>query len=626
MATGDGKVLAELERMLNDASRARTAVERNCWLGTAFYLGEHHIEWSNKDRLLQRRSVPSTVPETVANKLYHFAVKLHTNARLHDPRPETYAVSGGPSQQAAASMTQAYLDWLMEPDQMDWDSVLSEADMYAVVNGEAYIKWFWDTRANRPGCCAVSPLELYVDPSATRFASARYVIHSRYVSVEEVYDLYGVDVQPQTKSASERNGLTVHDSMGYATESRGTTLRELWEPPSRRHPDGRFAAWVPGRVLQAPTAFPYSHKQIPFSQIGISPIPGTPHYMSPVLVAIPTQTELNAYHGQRLAGRKAAANSKWVIDSEQAAAMEEMPNDAPDQILVVDTRQGTLVPQQISGTLPPDNGDGEMLIAEMRDVMGLHAVSQGDAPGRVDSARALELLRGEDDSHLSEMRRLISRAVTYGFGQVLQLARQYGTSQVSVPSRDGVTSVRFRPAGLPEDMGVRVAVGTRVPKTRAALAEGMLQLWNAGLLGQDPLVVLRVLAPVMDLPVDMVLDALQPGRRAADAENLELLAGNPVTPRKGDSHEVHLGSINEFLSKPEYRNLSPDTMQKFDYHADMHRKFLSEQQVEQQLQAQESAMMEQEPAQAGQDPGPRGTGPLPVGEPPEPALDDGSTP
>jgi hypothetical protein len=49
----------------------------------------------------------------------------------------------------------------------------------------------------------------------------------------------------------------------------------------------------------------------------------------------------------------------------------------------------------------PDNNDGEWLRDEMQNVVGLHEVSQGQVPGRVEAAKAIELREESDTSAAS---------------------------------------------------------------------------------------------------------------------------------------------------------------------------------------------------------------------------------
>ena len=167
-----------------------------------------------------------------------------------------------------AEVALAYLQWLADEQVMDWDATLSVAAMWALAGTESFIKWVWNPRLERADAIACSPLDVYADPYAREFKNARYVIHSQFMDVEHVYDVYGVEVKAQTIEHTDPVRVALMREMGMAPVLQGALVNELWYLPSRRHPDGIFTTWAGKDVLVPAGPFPYEHGQLPFTQIG----------------------------------------------------------------------------------------------------------------------------------------------------------------------------------------------------------------------------------------------------------------------------------------------------------------------------------------------------------------------
>src|SRR5690348_15376453 len=162
--------------------------------------------------------------------------------------------------------------------------------------------------------------------------------------------------------------------MGCAPALEGATVNELWMKPCRRYEDGLYVVWAGKTVLVQPGPFPYDHKQLPFTQIGSIARPGSPHYSCAVKYMRSGQMELNKYHAQQIMVRDAYANPKWWVPAE--LELNEMPNDAPRQVLRGHSMGGTLRPEIIQPSAMADNGDGEWIVDELMHAAGIHEVSQ----------------------------------------------------------------------------------------------------------------------------------------------------------------------------------------------------------------------------------------------------------
>lgn len=517
----------------------------------------------------------------------HFTVKSHATALAFNPRPEVISPQVDAADRSEARVAQSYLDDLRTPAKADWDTVRGDALMWAVTAGQAWLKWVYDRDLKRPSIIACSPFEIYCDPYVTRADLARYIVHAQFMDREQVYDRFGVELPETSVETRDPDKAVVMAGMGYEPRISGVTVNELWQRPSRRYPEGRFVAWSNSGVLLTPIdgPHPYEHKLLPFTQLGVVPVPGNLNHHAFTKFLRPAQMELNAVHAQSLTSRKAFASPKVFMDAELAASLQAPWSDAPNQVLIGDTQGGQVAPPVIiQPTLMADNGFAEYVAQEMGDIVGQHGVSEGQAPGRVDSAKALELLKNEDTTHLAHLKGTVEAATARGFNMILQLARQYVKEEtiVSTYTRLGVPEVKlFKGTKVTPEHTVRIAAEPGVPQSRAARQEEYLSWWTAGIV-TDP----RQMQELLELPFAPGISAEQ-DVLAATNENFTMLDEQACTANPWDDHDTHIAEHNSMRKSAEFAASSDNVHGMFEMHiADHEAMWLDEMRKEAEKQAE----------------------------------------
>jgi hypothetical protein len=366
--------------------------------------------------------------------------------------------------------------------------------------------------------------------------------------------------------------------------------------PCRRYPQGQYAVWTADKLLVEPDKFPYAHGHIPFTQIGVIPLPGTFHYDSHVKYMRPAQMELNKYHAQRITIRSNFASPKWFIPP--GLELEALPDDSPNQILKGgDQAAPGVMPVLIQPAAMADNNEGQWVTEEMMHIVGLHEVSQGQVPGRVEAARAIELLKEADASRLSELLDTIRVSISEGYWQVLMLAKQFAPEKVVVQaySREGVPEVKeFMTRDISPGMQVNVTLGTGLARTQAARHDQLIRLWEAQVI-QDP----ERMAEMLDLPVPATLSSRTFDIRKARNENIEILKGEAIMPNSWDDHEIHLREHNNTRKTADYQLSSDEAKKKFEFHCETHEKL----QIQELAKVAQKSALIQQLAGGGQAPG-----------------------
>jgi hypothetical protein len=592
----------EYEKLKAVSAAARGSMDKEAWLNLAFYLDEQYVEWNPGTRALQ--AIPRVdnidTPRPVANKIMHFVNQEHAFALQSKPTVDVLPATDDPGDISTAAVSLGYLRWLTEPQVAAFDDELSDATMWALVACEGYLKWIYNPRLKRPDICAVSPLDLYADPYATKFRQARWAIHSQFMDVEQIYDIWGVEVRPESVEQQDVLRAQLLREMGASPVVEGATVNELWLKPTRRHPEGIYYVWTGKEELVPKQRFPYAHGKLPFTQIGQIPRPGSQHYHSAVKYLRSPQMELNKYHAQRIVNREAFANIKWWIDSQ--LEMEHDPDDSPRQILRGNSQGGQLRPEILQPAAFPDNGDGQWIGEEMMNVVGLHEVSQAQVPGRVESSKAIELLKEADASRQATLLGTIKDAISEGFWQLLMLAKQYVSDEqiVQTYSKDGMPEVqRFKTQDIKAGLRVNVTMTTGLARSRSAREDQLLNYWDRQII-TDPTVIAELLeVPMPTLIADKAYDI-----RLARNENYEMAqggGGTAIVPNSWDDHETHIKEHNNFRKTHEFLVLSNEAKTKFEHHVATHKTLwtteLTEQIQRMQLVAAASGQQQQGAAQ-----------------------------
>jgi hypothetical protein len=558
----------QYEELRYAAAQARLPFDKDSWLNIAFYLDEQYVEWRSDSSSI--RSIPreegNNMPRPVSNKIMHFVSTEHSMVLQARPTVDVLPATDDPISVSNSAVALAYLKWLADPQVADFDGSLSQAVLWALVAGEGFLKWTFNQKAQRGEITACSPLDVFPDPYATDFRKARYVIHSQFMDVEQVYDIYGKEVKPSDTKTADITKTTLLRDMGQAPVLSGAVVNELWMKPSRRHPEGMFVVWTGNEVLYGPTPFPYEHGHLPFTQIGSIPRPGSAHYTCAVKYLRNPQMELNQYHAQRIMIRKNFANPKWWLPTD--LELENDPDDSPNQVLRGNSNGGLLRPEIIQPTAFAMGDEGEFIAGEMMDTVGLHEVSQAQVPGRVEAAKAIELLKESDANRQSELLRTIKNAISHGFYQELRLAKQYvsGEKIVETYSREGVPEVRkFKSEVIDEGMRVNITMGTGLAKSRAAREDQVYKMIEGGII-TDP----EIAAELLDIPVGTVMPNKSFDIRVARNENMTMADSTPVVPNSWDDHEIHIREHNMYRKTSEFLSLPEDAKNMFEFHVETH--------------------------------------------------------
>jgi hypothetical protein len=591
------KIHQRLKSLLDEGRRARKPYDVEAWLNLAFFLSEQYVEWpEDADTLrriprkranLEKGEVDETdLPRPVLNKIQHYIYTAHAETLQDKPSFDVLPSTDDWASMIDQDVNKAYLDYIMEPVNANWDLQLSIAVLWALITPSGWLKFVWDPDHKRVDIMPVPFFDLTVDPYAKQYMRARWAIHTMYLAPDQVKAL-APDVfnEPAKGEISEMDTLKANlmQGMGCAPIHRGIEVHELWMKPSKAHPNGLYALFTNQRLLKIVDRLPYAHLRqgagkLPFIQLGSLLRPDSMYYTSPVTALRPAQMVWNKFIAQAILIQENFAGPKWWIPEE--LQMKNMPNSAPRQILRGNAGNTGLKPELIQ---PPSMPDASNLLKifeeQMMHVVSVHEVSQGQVPGRVEAAKAIELLQTSDKGRYKHLLDTIDQGISEGGWQILMLAREYETPEklVSVYSREGVPMVKhWRKGAVDPGLRIRVVRMNGLGRTRAERTDSIMLLVQNGII-RDP----DLIAELLDVPIPSFTNARANDMRMARAENITMAAGTPVVPGSWENHAIHIREHNEYRKTMEFHMLSKKAKSIFEFHVQRHKKLQIEQALEQ---------------------------------------------
>ncbi|MGZ6852648.1 MAG: portal protein [Mycobacteriaceae bacterium] len=562
------------EALRHAAAQARLPFDREAWLNLAFYLDQQYVDWDKDAKTLRpipRPKDQQNLPRPIVNKVMHYVQQAHATVLQDKPSADVLPADDEILSIGAADLSKAYCTYVSEPTNANWDRQLARAALWAMIAGNGWMKFTWSTKLERPDIIPPSYFEVFPDPYAKEFGKARYVIHSQFMDREQVYELWGKDIPAGASESIDPQRASLLQGMGSAPVLNGVTVNELWAKPSRRHPKGQYVVWSGTEQLVPAGDLPYEHLKLrggrlPFTHIGCIERPDSLFYRSPVSYLRSAQMLLNKYHAQKVMNREAFANAKWWVPSE--LDLEELPSDKPRQVLRGISMNGQLKPELIAGVGMPDNGDGAMIEEQMMHIVGQHEVSQAQVPGRVEAAKAIELLKESDEGRYKAMLDTIDQGIAEGWWQTLMLAKQFEKDSIMLQcySPEGLPEIkRFKKDRINPGMKIKVVRMNGLGRTRAQRQDNLMLLWQNWII-QDP----SLMAELMEVPIPSFTEPKALDMRLARNENLDMAAGQAITPNSWDDHAIHLREHNDYRKTSEFLLLPQKTKTLFEYHCEKH--------------------------------------------------------
>lgn len=456
-------------------------------------------------------------------------------------------------------------------------------------------------------------VEIYPDSCLHQeVTDCKSIIHAKAYHVDDIKDIWGVEVTPETsavwrltQSVLGQGGLGVTGGYKYTTQYVKDTaiVKEYWEMPSKRWPEGRLIIVANGKLLYfGPNPYrvgPDGQIGLPFTKVVCIKRPGVFWGKTVVERLIPIQRRYNALRNRKAEFLNNCSIGGWLVE-ENSVDLDQWEENAGSPGFIGVYRPGTNPPIRIQNNSLPQEFESEeaVLLQEFSILSGVSELSrQSKAPTGVKSGVALSIALEQDETRLSATALNIEEFLVESAIQWLRLYKQFVNSYriLNVVGKNNIVDVfEWTGSDLKAD-DIIIEPITSLSETPAQRRQMVFDLLTAGLFidpdtGRIDKNIRHKILETLEMGNWEDIDAEDELHIAKAERENRLLAGmQGVMPMPYDNHDLHIKLHNEYRLTSDYEMLKtemPQVEQIFEAHIAAHNQYiLQRQQMLMQLQA-----------------------------------------
>tara|TARA_R100000008_G_scaffold1947_1_gene1609 strand:+ start:11710 stop:13578 length:1869 start_codon:yes stop_codon:yes gene_type:complete len=611
-----GTFLSELNDLFKKAQEERLHHEIQWYKNMSFYLGRQWIVWSKqRQALVDLSQDPSWRVHATTNYTINFVQSKVALLLKNKPMFNVYSTTDDMSDREGAKIAQQLLDYIWRHEHVS-DEIKKMAH-HGAIYGSGFLKAFWNMdkgpvmedpnteeiiSLGDVDVKCISPFEIYVDPAArTPFIrDAKWIIHAYRITMEDFEEKYKLKASPESveDDGIEKQYSNLVKSSGHLEDNplggnneeldEFVTIKEYYENPTIKHPEGRFIIFTEEHILYTGT-LPYG--KIPISKFDDLFVPDRFWGLSTVEQIMPLQTEYNRTRSQILENRNLMSNPKWVAPRDAIQDLDTISAE-PGEIIYYNAIQGIAPPSPMSMPSPPPYvfAQEERILQDMMAVSGISDVNLRSAPpAGVESGRAMAILAEKDETRMVPTIQSWENCLAFIGRCILELAKNNYIDQrsIRVVGADNTARLLYMKGtdlSAPED--VEVTIGQGLGFSRLARVELLLEMYDRGLL-RDP----NKLLSLLEFGDDKELyEEENMDRNNAAMENIQMTQGQPVPdPTIIENVNVHLEVHRKFIKSEDFKMVPQQGQQLLLQHY-----MKTNEIVQQQMAEQAKMMMEQQ--------------------------------
>lgn len=602
-ATAGEDIAAWVRQQWDRADLALARERRDYWLNLAFIEGEQWVYWHPQSQTVAEfpRPKDDTRVRMTANRMQSNVTNLLAKLQKRELAFEVMASEADDAALGGARLGEHLLT--AEHQDRQWEQVRSDELLGSFLGGTSTVVIEWDPNAgeqlaidpetDKPvneGQIQLSALaitEHTTEPGTRVWMDSRFLLMAKAMPPQQVKEHYGLDFDPAADAQSGTGPLQrrLWLDRGFPANVDLTNVFTYYERPrptrtGGNQRGGRWVVVVNGKaILDRSWPFPFTTPNwYSFRQIRV---PGrwTGHTM--LNDARPLQVAYN--HGISMLSEhmKLAGNARLAIPDSSGVEAEDL-SDLPGEIISYDGMSSSgphwLEPPNIPRWLIDHVNRLEQ---KLDDVMAVHDISRGVAPGDRNSGLALSVLAEKDETPTGLMAHDQSLGWAYIATCVLQIweskVHEYRTTTLQTESGIPIAK-KWTGKQLHGQTRASVPLDNVLPHSRVAM-----QAWVQGLAQTFPQAMAGIagnpsaLARMMDIPgVDAFTEMVDADVAQAQRENMLMEAGQIPSlddkpfPMRFDNHAVHIAEHNRFRKSKAYMHAPSQVRDIIDLHVLAH--------------------------------------------------------
>lgn len=653
----------ELVKLVDERKEAATnwRVIKQIQVNRSFFRGDQWISWDAVKRTVFVPPMDASERRYTYNKIKPLILTLLAKLTKNQAQLEVLPDTNDDDRIEIAKAGYKYLKYQWHEDRMNHKT--NRLKLHMLIDGMPALKVFADkskgetipieidedlaaeleidqmpSKTGKICTLVVDQMQLYIDPSAEDIEDIRWVVHEFPKDVDDIEAEYGVEVEAEDIQMRTSFDLTFNTDAKKRFINHAM-VREYWEWPSAKYPNGRKITTAGGQLLD--------HSEEPGENpwIFFPMIPNLGSAIADGYVKDLTTPQMS-YNIKRTAEAKTLeemGSGKWLVPINSI----EDEGEITDEIggIVHYTPVQNHKPNRENGIEPGNGWQNAMQRDEsdMEDISGVREVSQGSVPSGVDTYGGLQLLVEQDETRLAIAVQSYEEGIKKWGEKVLRLVKKHfpEEQQLRIVGENGeIEAIEFSGADLSGNEVVDVVPGSSMPEVRAVKEAKIFQMWSAGMF-QDPRTGVADIRKVTRLLGQSVASAyfddveLDENKAKSEQKQWESLfsdpeivsqiteyqknmqmyqqaaqqiqeqGGQPPPPpelsiplpkvREFYDHEAHLTVHNRFRKSEFYDDLPPELQAIVDEHCAEHEQALMAPQMQQQEQ---EMMIQQQQEQA----------------------------
>lgn len=289
--------------------------------------------------------------------------------------------------------------------------------------------------------CVVPPHEIY--PDSVWRDDVKYcksIIHARAYHVDDIMEMYGAKVEEESVDAITLQSFSGTGGMGYSSGTfrsasrrlkNHAIVKEYYERPSKRYPQGRFIVVAGNKTLHA-GELPYQigkdgEREIPIIRAVSIKKPGCFFGVSVIERCIPIQRRYNALRNRKAEYLNLVSIGQWY-EPEGTLEDDAELNNAPGNRIRYRVNPNGAKPEPVTFPSLPASFENEIstLLAEFTAVSGVSELSRlSEAPSGVKSGVALGIAQEQDDTRFGLTSANIANSITIMGKYWVRMYRQF---------------------------------------------------------------------------------------------------------------------------------------------------------------------------------------------------------
>lgn len=415
----------------------------------------------------------------------------------------------------------------------------------------------------------------------------RSYIEEDIVSVDEIKDIYGKDVEPEELELCdhEKRLIALLESPYEAKYKDAVKKYEKWELPSNKNPRGKYAVFTEKKMLYEGDLPSEYRGKLPYFEFNYLDFLLSPFAQGMIDQLIPLQEDYN-FTLTRLAGYKKWFTGKIMIP--RGSKISTKWDDQIGQIIFYNAGHGT--PQYQTAPNPPSFlvEDLYRIRRDMEDIASAHDSSMGRVPGGVKSGIGIQGLTELDNSAVSPNIMEIEQKFSFFVEIVLNIMQEKYTEGrfLAITSDEFISEVKsFLGSDLAGNYRIKVSLGSSLPASKEARQQKIMELSAQGFITKDKA---RELLEFGD--IEGVFHSLDETAEKMEIQQL-LREDIQVIAEPWEEHNVRVKVLTDFMKSQEYMRLPEMLRQKFIAHLQEHQQYITqEQQAAASMTARPAAM------------------------------------